>query len=232
MASTPSQSSSTLSSLPHPPHHRPSQNPKKAPSSSSRSDLGDRDEPHHQFSPPPPDGIRATTEEPPLETGEPYLPPSASALPPKEFPARFPPTHPQASVFSLLIFATIWGVLARLGLIWVGGFGDREVFALILAQAVGCLVMGFVVERKKGIEKMCVAPFPPFSFSFFLRADEILARQLPSVLRHVRDWVLWVADDVVEYVARCLRGIRQLGSAGRNESVFGRAFSAFLTLPP
>ena len=59
----------------------------------------------------------------------------------------------QASTYSLLAFATLWGVLARLGLEWLGKFADGEVFYLIWPQLVGCLVMGFVVERKKGIEK-------------------------------------------------------------------------------
>lgn len=58
------------------------------------------------------------------------------------------------STISLLIFATIWGVLARLGLLWIGGFAEGAVFSLIWAQMVGCLVMGFVVERKKGLEKL------------------------------------------------------------------------------
>lgn len=61
---------------------------------------------------------------------------------------------PLLSTISLLIFATIWGVLARLGLLWIGGFAEGEVFSLIWAQMVGCLVMGLVVERKKGLEKL------------------------------------------------------------------------------
>jgi hypothetical protein len=61
---------------------------------------------------------------------------------------------PLLSTISLLIFATIWGVLARLGLSWIGGFAEAEVFSLIWAQMVGCLMMGLVVERKKGLEKL------------------------------------------------------------------------------
>ncbi|GAA5913836.1 FluC/FEX family fluoride channel [Sporobolomyces salmoneus] len=67
------------------------------------------------------------------------------------------PTFPLPSTYSLLIFATIWGVLARLGLEWIGGFAERQVFAVIWAQIVGCVVMGFVTERKKSIESI----FPP-----------------------------------------------------------------------
>lgn len=64
----------------------------------------------------------------------------------------------QLSTYSLLIFITIWGVLARLGLEWIGEFGENTVFMLIWPQMVGCLIMGFVVDRKKGIEKLYVHP--------------------------------------------------------------------------
>lgn len=60
------------------------------------------------------------------------------------------------STYSLLVFATIWGVLARLGLLWIGSFARGQVFALVWAQAVGCVVMGIVTERKKGLERVCV----------------------------------------------------------------------------
>ncbi|GAA6037333.1 hypothetical protein JCM8097_008516 [Rhodosporidiobolus ruineniae] len=112
------------------------------------------DEPHHQTDHPPADDLRTTNEEPPLETGEPYLPPNAPAEQPKQVDSLFKPYHAVLSTWSLLVFATIWGVLARLGLQWVGGFGDREVFALIWAQMVGCTIMGLVTERKKGIERV------------------------------------------------------------------------------
>mgnify|MGYP001561235078 CR=1 FL=1 len=59
----------------------------------------------------------------------------------------------KATTYSMLAFATLWGVLARLGLEWIGKFADREVFFLIWPQIVGCLVMGFAVDRKKGIER-------------------------------------------------------------------------------
>lgn len=60
----------------------------------------------------------------------------------------------QLSTYSLLIFATIWGVLGRLGLEWIGGFANNQVFALIWPQMVGCVIMGFVVERKAMLEAM------------------------------------------------------------------------------
>ncbi|GAA6015356.1 hypothetical protein JCM11491_000397 [Sporobolomyces phaffii] len=67
------------------------------------------------------------------------------------------PALPALTTYSLLIFATIWGVLARLGLEWIGGFAEREVFAVLWAQIVGCVVMGFVTERKGEIESI----YPP-----------------------------------------------------------------------
>ncbi|GAA5976452.1 hypothetical protein JCM11641_006017 [Rhodosporidiobolus odoratus] len=115
------------------------------------------DRPHHQSDKPPANDPRAATEEPPLETGQPYLSPRSPVVAPEKFDSLFKPLYPNLSVFSLLIFATIWGVLARLGLIWIGGFAEREVFALVWAQMVGCAVMGVATERKKGIERV----FPP-----------------------------------------------------------------------
>ncbi|KAL8279109.1 hypothetical protein RQP46_008567 [Phenoliferia psychrophenolica] len=72
----------------------------------------------------------------------------------------------KASTYSLLAFATIWGVLARLGLEWLGKFAEGEVFHLIWPQVVGCLVMGFVVDRKKGIEKTYVPLFVAMGTGF------------------------------------------------------------------
>lgn len=57
-----------------------------------------------------------------------------------------------AATVSLLIFATIWGVLTRLGLTWIGGFSSSVVFPLIWAQMVGCFVMGANTERRTDVE--------------------------------------------------------------------------------
>jgi hypothetical protein len=146
---------------------------KQPPSSSSTSrrdsDLADHDRPHRQDSQPLSNDVFTSTEEPPLETGSPYRSPNAPTVAPDKVGSYWVPSNPKGSVFSLLVFATIWGVLARLGLLWIGGFGEREVFALVWAQCVGCLVMGVVTERKKGIEKVCVClPF----LSLLQEADE------------------------------------------------------------
>lgn len=60
----------------------------------------------------------------------------------------------QLSTVSLLAFITLWGVLSRLGLEWIGAFASGQVFKLVWPQIVGCFVMGVVVERKKGLERM------------------------------------------------------------------------------
>ncbi|KAM0746163.1 hypothetical protein T439DRAFT_329906 [Meredithblackwellia eburnea MCA 4105] len=65
----------------------------------------------------------------------------------------------QFSTWSLLCFATFWGVLSRLGLEWIGKFAETQVFPLIWPQIVGCMVMGLVVDRKTGIEKRYVPLF-------------------------------------------------------------------------
>ncbi|SCV73777.1 BQ2448_6207 [Microbotryum intermedium] len=56
------------------------------------------------------------------------------------------------ATYALLVFATIWGVLARLGLLWIGRAAQTQVFPLIWAQMAGCLVMGVVVSRKSDLE--------------------------------------------------------------------------------
>lgn len=94
-------------------------------------------------------------EEPALETGSrpPAFPRTTSMAPPGVILLL------QLSTYSLLAFITIWGVLVRLGLEWIGGFSRDSVFVLIWPQMVGCLVMGFAVDRKRGLEKMFVISF-------------------------------------------------------------------------
>lgn len=89
-------------------------------------------------------------DEPALERGEVSPPPIRTTRP----PASHSSVLLQMSTYSLLIFITIWGVLARLGLEWIGTFAEGQVFPLIWAQIAGCFVMGFVVDRKKGLERV------------------------------------------------------------------------------
>lgn len=56
----------------------------------------------------------------------------------------------------LLVFITIIGVLVRIGLEFIGTYSDSNVFNLIYSQIVGCLIMGFILNRKAQIESLCV----------------------------------------------------------------------------
>ncbi|GAA5893739.1 hypothetical protein JCM6882_003083 [Rhodosporidiobolus microsporus] len=150
MANDGRSSASTLRNAEEAPHRRVDL--EKA--QHDEDDLREQDRPHRETETPPSRGEREPEDEPPLETGGPLPPSSSAATPP---PSLFKSANPLLETCSFLTFATIWGVLARLGLIWVGGFGEREVFALIWAQMVGCVVMGLVTERKKGLERV----FPP-----------------------------------------------------------------------
>lgn len=98
---------------------------------------------------------RPNIDEPPLETGASPFRAETAKVPPATVTSAYAPTHPKLSTCSLLIFATIWGVLARLGLEWIGGFAaGRAVFALVWAQVVGSFVMGIVTERKASVERL------------------------------------------------------------------------------
>lgn len=98
---------------------------------------------------PPPGSIKSTSRRPlPRAVSSPVAPHSILLL--------------QLSTYSLLSFITIWGVLSRLGLEYLGSFATSQVFTTIWPQIVGCLVMGVVVSRKKGLERVYVHPFQGF----------------------------------------------------------------------
>jgi fluoride exporter len=60
------------------------------------------------------------------------------------------PTNPWSlHVLALLIPASTFGVLARLGLLALGTYDGSSIFPLIYVQALGCLIMGFAVELKE-----------------------------------------------------------------------------------
>lgn len=127
--------------------------PEKAPSPSTSLDTEEEsedlyiEEPSLQAGIEPEGSVRTTSRPHPLRG-------------PSKTPSKAQRTHDRLlrlSTWSLLVFATIWGVLARLGLEWIGGFAGGEVFVTIWPQAVGCLIMGCVVERKKGLERI----YPP-----------------------------------------------------------------------
>ncbi|CAO1622402.1 unnamed protein product [Parajaminaea phylloscopi] len=56
------------------------------------------------------------------------------------------------AVLGLLIDASIWGTLAREGLIALNTYDGRSIQPVIWAQAVGCLVMGWTVANKATLE--------------------------------------------------------------------------------
>ncbi|KAH8926015.1 hypothetical protein BT69DRAFT_1215851 [Atractiella rhizophila] len=63
-------------------------------------------------------------------------------------PSRIALALEELSPFSLLSFFSIWGVLARLGLVAIFTFDGASVFPLLWAQVVGCFVMGILSARK------------------------------------------------------------------------------------
>lgn len=56
-------------------------------------------------------------------------------------------------VLLILAPASIFGVLARLGLLALTSFDGESVFPLLYVQATGCLVMGFGLRMKEPLGK-------------------------------------------------------------------------------
>ncbi|PWN37433.1 uncharacterized protein FA14DRAFT_110076, partial [Meira miltonrushii] len=61
------------------------------------------------------------------------------------------------AILGLLMFSSIWGLLAREGLIALNTYSGMSIEPTIWAQAVGCLVMGWNVANKEDLEKW----YPP-----------------------------------------------------------------------
>lgn len=57
-------------------------------------------------------------------------------------------------VLALLIPASIFGVLARLGLEALVTYDGQSIFVLAYPQAVGCLIMGFCLSLKEPIGRL------------------------------------------------------------------------------
>lgn len=57
------------------------------------------------------------------------------------------------ATLGLLAFASIWGLLAREGLVSLNTYDGMSVQPLVWAQAVGCLVMGWTVGNKEVLEE-------------------------------------------------------------------------------
>lgn len=65
-----------------------------------------------------------------------------------------------SAIHSLLITAAIWGVLCREGLIALGSYAGLSVFPTLLAQVVGCWVMGLANQQKENLSNLFVRPLP------------------------------------------------------------------------
>lgn len=65
--------------------------------------------------------------------------------------------HPLSwEIFALLMPASVFGVLARLGLDALTSYDDESIFPLAYVQGVGCLVMGFCLALKAPISQWYV----------------------------------------------------------------------------
>lgn len=58
-------------------------------------------------------------------------------------------------VLALLIPASTFGTLTRLGLHALATYDGNSIFPLAYAQALGCLVMGFTLGLKEPISRLC-----------------------------------------------------------------------------
>lgn len=67
--------------------------------------------------------------------------------------------HPLGwEILTLLMPASVFGVLARLGLDALTSYEGQSIFPLAYVQGVGCLVMGFCLALKIPISEWCVWP--------------------------------------------------------------------------
>lgn len=65
--------------------------------------------------------------------------------------------HPLSwEILALLMPASVFGVLARLGLDALTTYDGESIFPLAYVQGVGCLVMGFCLALKVPISEWCV----------------------------------------------------------------------------
>lgn len=87
---------------------------------------------------------------PPSEAERPSIPPAEP---------RAPLYHPfSPHVIFTLMFPSILGLLARLGLLSITTYDGRAIFPLAWVQAAGCLIMGFALGLKEPIGELYVSP--------------------------------------------------------------------------
>ena len=64
------------------------------------------------------------------------------------------PFHPlNLEILALLMPTSVFGVLARLGLVGLTSYNGESIFPLAYVQGVGCLVMGFCLALKSPISE-------------------------------------------------------------------------------
>ena len=69
--------------------------------------------------------------------------------------------HPLSwETLALLMPASVFGVLARLGLASLTSYDGESIFPLAYVQGVGCLVMGFCLALKVPISEWCILLLP------------------------------------------------------------------------
>lgn len=81
-----------------------------------------------------------------------------SADRPPSVEERLPPSkiyHPfSPHVIALLMPASIFGALARVGLLALTSYDEHAIFPLAWVQAAGCLIMGFALGMKEPIGQL------------------------------------------------------------------------------
>lgn len=68
-----------------------------------------------------------------------------------------PPLSRHLSILGLLTFTSLWGTLARLGLVAINTYPGQSIAPVIWAQGVGCFIMGWAMANKKTIDDL----YPP-----------------------------------------------------------------------
>ena len=76
-------------------------------------------------------------------------PPTVLGSPTQGSPRVYHPFSP--AVIALLMPASVFGVLARLGLQALATYDGKSIFPLAYPQAVGCLIMGIAIPLKDTI---------------------------------------------------------------------------------
>lgn len=74
-------------------------------------------------------------------------------------PFSLPRVSRHFATLGLLMFSSIWGTLAREGLVALNTYDGRSITPVIWAQAVGCFIMGWTVANKPALESWYAPAF-------------------------------------------------------------------------